>query len=178
MPTPPKSVKILKLEGKSHRTKQELGVREKEEAKLLTGRPLKESPEVRADKSAHKHFKHAKELFAVIDKDDDLYSGLINRYCLFYSQYEQALVESKKAAQDLEDFRAAKDSIDPDDYYKRLIAMQKIVERADQKYISLHTKLLQIEKEAGLTMMASLKLVDKRIPEKGSALKEALSGIV
>lgn len=52
---PPKPVTLIKLEGKSHRTKAELEAREKAEKQLLTGQKMKAWPEVRENKLAKKN---------------------------------------------------------------------------------------------------------------------------
>lgn len=53
---PPKPVKLLKMEGRSHRTKAELEAREKAEKQLLTGQKMKAWPEVRGNKLARLYF--------------------------------------------------------------------------------------------------------------------------
>ena len=45
MPTPTKPVNVIRMEGKSHRTKRELKSRENAEKRLLTGEKLKERKE-------------------------------------------------------------------------------------------------------------------------------------
>ena len=45
MPTPPKPVKVIEMEGKSHRTKKELAQRKRAEEELLTGIRMEEKPE-------------------------------------------------------------------------------------------------------------------------------------
>ena len=57
MPTPTKPTSVIKMEGKSHRTKEELKQREAAEAALATGLPLKVRSEVKNNKSAFKEFK-------------------------------------------------------------------------------------------------------------------------
>ena len=47
MPTPPKPFSVLKSEGKSHRTKKELKLREQGEKALSTGTALKARNEVK-----------------------------------------------------------------------------------------------------------------------------------
>ena len=47
MPTPPKPVKVIEMEGKSHRTKKELAQRKRAEEELLTGIRMEEKPESR-----------------------------------------------------------------------------------------------------------------------------------
>lgn len=47
MARPAKPASVIKLEGKSHRTKKELRTREQAENSLLSGTKLKESEEVK-----------------------------------------------------------------------------------------------------------------------------------
>ena len=90
---PSKPVQLLKIEGKSHRTKKELEHREKAEKSLYTGTTFKESPAVRADPVAHREFLRLKKLYKNIQFVDGLDEQMINRYCLLISQ-EQKLMES------------------------------------------------------------------------------------
>ena len=86
MPTPPKPVNVIKLEGKSHRTKKEMAERAKAEEQLLTGKILKERKEVKENEAAHKEFVRLQKLLKSIEKNDDLYSATINRYCLMQAE--------------------------------------------------------------------------------------------
>ena len=93
-PTPSKTVSIIRSEGKSHRTKRELRQREQAEKAVLTGIPLKERPEVRENETAHKEFLRLKKLLEKIDKFDDMYGAVINRYCILYAETKE--FEEKK----------------------------------------------------------------------------------
>ena len=53
MARPSKPASVIKLEGKSHRTKKELRNREQAENSLLSGMKLKESEEVKNNPKAH-----------------------------------------------------------------------------------------------------------------------------
>ena len=86
MPTPTKPANVIRLEKKSHRTKKELASRENAEKALLTGEKLKERKEVKSDPVAHKEFLRIKKLLEKIEKNDDLYSSVINRYCQLYAE--------------------------------------------------------------------------------------------
>ena len=81
MARPSKPASVIKLEGKSHRTKKELRNREQAENSLLSGMKLKESEEVKNNPKAHQEFLRVKKLLSGIDKSDDLYGSVINRYC-------------------------------------------------------------------------------------------------
>ena len=62
MARPSKPISVVKEEKKGHRTKAEIEAREKNEAALSTGQPLKERSEVKSDKIAHKEFKRLQNL--------------------------------------------------------------------------------------------------------------------
>lgn len=89
MPTTPKSADIIRMEGKSHRTKKELRQREQAEKALLTGIPLKERQEVKDNEIAHKEFLRLKKLLEKINKFDDMYGAVINRYCILYAETKE-----------------------------------------------------------------------------------------
>lgn len=83
---PSKPVQLIKLEGKSHRTKAELEHREKMEKKLYTGTNFKESPVVKSDPVAHKEFLRLKKLYKNIEYVEGLDERIINRYCMLVSE--------------------------------------------------------------------------------------------
>lgn len=93
MPTASKSADIIRMEGKSHRTKKELRQREQAEKALLTGIPLKERQEVKDNEIAHKEFLRLKKLLEKINKFDDMYGAVINRYCILYPEVRHNLRE-------------------------------------------------------------------------------------
>jgi phage terminase small subunit len=91
-----KPVQLIKLEGKSHRTKKELDHREKAEKSLYTGTSFKESPAVKSDPIAHKEFLRLKKLYKKIQYVDGLDEGIINRLCELVSRKHsiQLMIES------------------------------------------------------------------------------------
>ena len=72
MPTPNKPAVVIRAEGRSHRTKAELELREKGEAALATGEPMKARKEVKANKKANSEFKRVSKLLEGIGKNDAL----------------------------------------------------------------------------------------------------------
>lgn len=95
---PSKPTQLIKLEGKSHRTKKELEHREKAEKSLYTGINFKESPAVKSDPVAHKEFLRLKKLYKNIQYIDGLDEQIINRYCMLVSQENsiQEMINSVK----------------------------------------------------------------------------------
>ena len=102
MARPAKPVSVIKLESKSHRTKKELRTREQAEESLLSGVALKESKEVKNNPRAHREFLRVHKLLAGIEKSDDLYGSVINRYCLTLAECAE-FEEKREHAQELMD---------------------------------------------------------------------------
>lgn len=111
MPTASKSADIIRMEGKSHRTKKELRQREQAEKALLTGIPLKERQEVKDNEIAHKEFLRLKKLLEKINKFDDMYGAVINRYCILYAETKEFEEKRDQFYKQLCEFQNEKDDI-------------------------------------------------------------------
>ena len=131
MPTASKSADIIRMEGKSHRTK-------------------KERQEVKDNEIAHKEFLRLKKLLEKINKFDDMYGAVINRYCILYAETKE--FEEKR-----------------DQFYKQLCEFQN--EKDD---MLINRELTR--KENVMTIAASLRSVPKKPEKKTNPLKEALGG--
>lgn len=153
---PSKPVQLLKLEGKSHRTKAELEHREKAEKSLYTGTTFKESPAVKADPIAHREFLRLKKLYKTIQYVDGLDEQIINRYCLLISQ-EQALAKmTERMRQDIDEI---------DDVKDRLRIYESIAGVTD-KVMKTREMLLKLEDRMFLNPTARIKSVPKSPPEE------------
>lgn len=179
MPTPPKPVNVLKLEKKSHRTKKELVERERAELSLLTGTTLKETKEVRVNELAHREFIRVRKLLRTIEKDDDLYGAIINRYCLLHAECIEFKEKREKVYEQMQNLEQSKDSFEANDdlktYYSMLITMQKNLLALDSQVQSKRKMLLDIEKENIMTIAASLRSIPKKSDKKKNPLLEALA---
>ena len=179
MPTPPKPVNVLKLEKKSHRTKKELVERERAELSRLTGTTLKETKEVRANELAHREFTRVRKLLRTIEKDDDLYGAIINRYCLLHAECIEFKEKREKVYEQMQGLEQSKDSFEANDdlktYYSMLITMQKNLLALDSQVQSKRKMLLDIEKENIMTIAASLRSIPKKSDKKKNPLLEALA---
>ena len=105
MPEPPKSATVLRLEGKSHRTKAELEKKELAEKQAITGVPMQVNKKL--CKEAQAEFKRLKSLFKKIDKDDALYENAINRYCEVKAEIETFKKLMDKRNADVEELQRA-----------------------------------------------------------------------
>ncbi len=180
MPTPSKPVNVIRMEGKSHRTKRELKERERAEQQLLTGRILKETEEVKNNPIAHKEFQRLRRLLKSIGKDDDLYGAVINRYCIlqaecldFETKREQMYGDMARLEARYDDY-AASDNIF--EYFRTVTQMQKNLISLDRQVQAKRKMLMDIEKENIMTIASSLRSVPKKPEKKTNALMEALAG--
>ena len=171
MSRPPKPVIILENEKRSHRTKAELEQRAAAESKSLSRVRMREFPSVRADPVAHKEFKRIQALLRKIDKDDDLYGGVINRYCQLKSECLQ-MEEKREAFYEAVGKLDARfyDSengggLDETEFYSLQIKLQKAVIDCDKQVQAKRRMMLDIEKENVMTVASSLRAIPKNVQE-------------
>ena len=158
MARPPKPFTVLKNEGKSHRTKSEMKMREEGEKKLLTGQKLREHQEVKENEVAHKEFLRIKKLLEKIEKNDALYETVINRYCMMLaecSDFEKKREELYKLTFELkEEYEIITENMDDDEKHGIMIEFTKNIAKLQTTMINLDKQiqakrkmLLEIEKE-------------------------------
>lgn len=175
MSRPSKPTSVLEAEGKSHRTKAEIESRKKAEEAVKSGNKLVERPEVKADPVAHKEFLRVKKLAAVIDKDDALFSAVLNRYCTLYSECRQYEVLRDDALDVIEQVRAdfakiefasAKQrSVETTKFITALEKLHKQIEKYDSMLMAKRKMMLDIEKENIMTVSSAMRAIPKT-PEK------------
>lgn len=176
MPTPTKPASVLKYEKKSHRTKAEMRQREKAEEDLLTGKKLKESQEVKNNELAHREFLRIKKLLAEIGKNDDLYSGVINRYCMISAECREFEEKRESIYRRQEELEKRSDEMEIDEYIKLQNETSKMILSFDRQIQAKRKMLFDIEKENVMTIASALRSVPKKPEKKKNALREALSG--
>lgn len=184
MPTPPKPFSVLKSEGKSHRTKKELKLRERGEKALTTGTALKVRSEVKKNKIANKEFKRINELLKKIEKNDAIYEAVINRYCLIYAEcidFEDKKNKLYELVEKLENqFEESKEYLEQEDLAKETRRFTKSISEIMGSIVDLDKQLqpkrkmlLEIEKENIMTIASALRVIPKK-PENDSAKETIL----
>ena len=175
MPRPSKTVNSVK----GHRTKAELELRKAAEDNMKTNKPLTERRETKSDKIAHKEFVRVKSLLGMIEKDDDLYSAIINRYCLLQSecmQFDDKINILKERLNKLdEDYDSGK--IEPDFYYSKYDGLHKSILGYDRQIMAKRKMLFDIEKENLMTVASGLRSIPKtpQQTEENPLLKALMS---
>ena len=170
MPTPTKPVIVLENEKKSHRTKAELDERKKAEEALATRTAIKERPEVKKSPAAHREFLRLRKLLAVIQKNDALSEGVINRYCQltaecldFEEKRERFYQNIDKAEQLYEEYEGEIKAID---YMRTLSSLENSVVQLDKQIQAKRKMLLDIEKECLMTIASAMRSIPKKPADK------------
>jgi hypothetical protein len=185
MPTPPKPYLVLSGEKKSHRTKAELNKRKQEEQGLLTGVALKESSSTKANAVAHKEFTRVNKLLKNIDKNDAIYEGVINRYCILFAETQEAELVREEIYMTIiklrETFYEATDEFDAAqrvalliEFSREIAKMTNALVNMDRDLQSKRKMLLDMEKENVMTIASALRSIPKKVDETKDALLEAL----
>jgi hypothetical protein len=168
---------------KGHRTKAEKEVRAKGEAALLTGSAMKENPEVRKNKIAHKEFTRIKKLLKAIDKNDDLTGNIINTHCLLYAECKEFEEMKTQLIVDLKTLGEVYEAEEIDflSYTERRGKLLDKVFACDKKVMEKRKMILDISKENLMTIQSAMRSVPKK-PEKkedspmGKFLKQRTGG--
>lgn len=178
MSRPPKPYLALVNEKKSHRTKAELKQREEGEKALLTGVALKERPEVKANPIAHKEFMRLNKLLKAIEKNDAIYEGIINRYCLLVAECHDFEEKRDAIYDDLNELQQSyqNQELEALDYFKMKTDFQKQIVSLDKQIQTKRKMLLDIEKENVMTIAAALRSIPKKTEDKSNKLLEVLNG--
>ena len=159
MPRASKTVNALT----GHRTKAELALRQASEEKLKTNSQLTERKEVHNDSVAHKEFKRVKKLFEALEKNDDLYSAVLNRYCQLQSEcsdFAQKIETLKSRIAQLDAEYNAHD-IDAELYYSTYDSLYKSMLAYDRQIMTKRKMLFDIEKENLMTVASGLRSIPK-----------------
>lgn len=176
MPTPPKPAAVIELEKKSHRTKAEIRQRKNAEADLLSGKVLKESREVRENRLAHQEFARIRKLLKSIGKDDDLYSGVINRYCVLSAECQEFENKREDVYRRQKELKEHSGDIEFSEYIKIQNDLSKTLLAYDRQIQAKRKMMFDIEKENVMTIASALRSIPKKQETKKNALREALSG--
>ena len=183
MARPGKSAAVLETEGKSHRTRAELKTRKAAEQALLTGRTLREAPEVRTNEIAHREFLRVSRLLKKVGRNDALYESIINRYCLLAAECAEAEAVKAEFRASREELRAeyrsgsiGEEELSAAKYYRLLERMQQNILSVDRAVQQKRQMMLAIEKECAMTIVSAGRSIPKAAEPKKNPLLEALMG--
>ncbi len=171
-----------------HRTDAEKKLRKEAEEKLKTGVKLREFEDTKKDPVAHKAFAHVKKLLDKNDKNDDMYSVCINRYCVLFSECKQfekikdayasaieEITRDKSAFVDGYCDGQAAETISLAKYYKLKDDFSRAITAFDSAIMAKRKMMFDIEKENLMTVISGLRSVPKKPPkEETNPLLKAL----
>ena len=179
MGRPSKPAELLKSEGKSHRTKQELAFRKQQEEATLTGKKLEEPRAIKDLKIAHATFLKTRRLLDAINKNDELYSAATCRYCTNTQKLADAEESIQVLKTELEELRESRSDYAEDktiqDYYRMLTKLEDTITKKEQLAAGIRKELTDFEKENCMTIASSLRSIAKQPEKKANPLLEALA---
>lgn len=179
MPTPAKPFEVLSSEKKSHRTKAELAQRRDSEAALISGKKLKEHKEVKADVVAHAEFMRINKILKAINKNDDIYNNVINRYCKLVSEvvtWEEQREAILKTLNTLEHRAEELNNEDLETFMRTYEKTLKSLATIEKSIAGKRKEMFDIEKENVMTIASSLRSIPKKVESKKSNLAKILNG--
>lgn len=183
MPTPPKPFSVLKSENKSHRTKAELEIRKLAEEQLCTGFKMKEREEVKKNADSHKEFTRINKLLKSIDKNDELFAAVINRYCQMYAECRSFEIERNnfvRRAKDLEEKEELlveeRKEMNYKEFYSLLNELEEKVIALDKQIQAKRKMMFEYEKENLMTIASGLRSIPKKESSETDPLVKALGG--
>ena len=169
-----KPAKVIELEKKTHKTKQELAERRRREEATLSGQKLIESKEVKENLEAHKEFLVLSRLLDAVEKNDALYSEVINRYCLLKAECKAMAERREMLIRQTEELALIKAGMDPTDYFTQQRELDKAILSYERLVQQKRNMMFAIEKENIMTIAAALRSVPKQTEKKTNPLLEAL----
>lgn len=117
-----------------------------------------------------------KKLLVGIEKSDDLYGSVINRYCLTLAECAD-FEEKREHTQELMDrLEERSDEMEFTDFLEMQDKLAKQLISYDKQIQTKRKMLFDIEKENVMTIASALRSIPKTPEKKNNALKEALSG--
>jgi hypothetical protein len=163
MPTPPKPVSVLRMEGRSHRTKKELEAREKLEKAQLTGQRMREPEDVKKDEVAHATWKRVAKLLAAIGKADALYEQQIARYCRLASEAALSERQMMRLAKMQDELDEARDSGETSgmEYVTSAAKIADLRQSEENMLMRRRKMMFDIERESLMSIAASLRAIPK-----------------
>lgn len=172
MARPAKTTAVIGAEKKSHRTKAELATRANGENALKSKGKLTEFSEVASNAEAHKEYLRLKKIYTEIEKNEALYSAVINRYCLLYAEckdFEQKKARCYELIENIEqEFNEA--DIAEKDYISFVKSLTQLYRQAlgfDSAIMAKRKMMFDTEKENVMTVSAAMRAIPKEA-EKAS----------
>lgn len=176
MGRPSKPAAMLRMEGRSHRTKAELESREKHEKAQLTGKPMKEPAEVKQSAAAHAMWKRVKSLLAQIGRDDALYEQSIGRYCMLHAELQScaaAVERLEEMAVNARELHAAGE-LDGKGYLDTMRHVTEQISAQETLKMRKRKMMMDIERENVMTIASSLRSIPKA-PEDPETAEDPMS---
>ena len=168
MSRPAKSyLQLISENNISKKSKAEIEQRKKGEESLLSKVKLREFPETKENPKAHLEYKRVSNLLKKIQKDDDMFSAVINRYCMLKAECD----EIKERAETLygtiqqlqEKWNSGTSELTEEQYFSLQAKLTAQYLAADKSLSPKRKMMFDIEKENLFTIASAIRCVPKQV---------------
>lgn len=183
MARPAKPIEIIKAEGKTHLTKEEIEFREKNEIKIgenLSKKTIKAPKFLSGDKVATSKWKEVLNNYRGTDFVSTADLGLLARYCKTFSEYQNLVEYRDKISEidfDGDDEKVADETLSKNEVHEKkvsyilgimemMISVQGIMS-IDNAINKKMTVLLQMEDRLFLNPLAKIKNIPRQVKGDG-----------
>ena len=160
-------LQLIDKNAPGHRTKAEIKIRKKGEESVLSKVKIKEAAETKKNPIAHKEFKRIVTLLKNIQKDDDLYSGPINRYCMLKAECIEFIEKRERFYENLNrltieyESQQYEEQMSMTEYHNLQCKMQNQILSLDKQVQNKRKMMLDIEKENLMTIASAIRSIPK-----------------
>ena len=158
---------LIQENTRGHRTKAEIEQRKKGEEALLTKVKMREFPETKANPKADLEYKRISKLMKKIEKDDDLFSSVINRYCMLKAECDE-IIERRETIygtiqQLQEKWNSGTSELTEEAYFNLQAKLTAQYISMDKSLGPKRKEMFSIEKENLMTIAGSIRCVPKQV---------------
>ena len=151
----------------SKKSKAEIEQRKKGEESLLSKVKMREFPETKANPKADLEYKRISKLMKKIEKDDDLFSAVINRYCMLKAECDEIKERSETlygTIQQLQrQWESGESELEEKEYFNLQAKLTAQYLSAEKSLSPKRKMLFDIEKENLMTIAGSIRCVPKQV---------------
>ena len=151
----------------SKKSKAEIEQRKKGEESLLSKVKMREFPETKANPKADLEYKRISKLMKKIEKDDDLFSSVINRYCMLKAECDE-IIERRETIygtiqQLQEKWNSGTSELTEEAYFNLQAKFTAQYISMDKSLGPKRKEMFSIEKENLMTIAGSIRCVPKQV---------------
>ena len=151
----------------SKKSKAEIEQRKKGEESLLSKVKMREFPETKVNPKADLEYKRISKLMKKIEKDDDLFSSVINRYCMLKAECDEIIERRETIYETIqqlqEKWNSGTSELTEEAYFNLQAKLTAQYISMDKSLGPKRKEMFSIEKENLMSIAGSIRCVPKQV---------------